>query len=366
MYMITNRKLKKDQGGFDIFTSKPSEEGPNELRLIKISKSSKDTKFEVLADELPTAKVKSLKNKFNLDIDELKPWYSSLEVACQVFENARKNKKHILLYVHGYNNDMKDVVETSLSLEKHYKDTIVIPFSWPAKGGGPISGTANYLDDKRDARVSSGALDRVIQKLQFYHELLTASSRRRLWKLAESKHGDNLMEVREDFVKRLSKECKVSLNLLCHSMGNYVLKHTTIPTQSRMRKLTFDNIALLAADTNNALHKTWVDTIPTKGSTYIIINEDDFALAWARRKPGEEQLARLGHYTKELDSNNALYIDVTDAKSVQNKHNYFVGEAVENNSKLLAIFNDIFCGRGAERRVSRLKYHSDANVYRIP
>ena len=135
-----------------------------------------------------------------------------MRIACELNVLARKKNKHLLLYVHGYNNDMPDVIGTCMALEKLY-NVIVVPFFWPANGGG-ASGAAAYVSDKRDARASADAL----------------RPRNRL---------------------------------------------------------------------------------------YVVINEDDFALKWSRRKPGDEQLARLGHYLKNLVARSAYYINVTNASWVK-------------------------------------------------
>ena len=43
--------------------------------------------------------------------------------------------KNLLLFVHGYNNDMTDVLNRAEKLEMNYGVEVVF-FSWPANGGG--------------------------------------------------------------------------------------------------------------------------------------------------------------------------------------------------------------------------------------
>ena len=57
---------------------------------------------------------------------------------------------------------MRDVMDAAFDLEKRY-EVEVIPFSWPANGGG-VGGKLSYLSDKRDARASAGALERASRK----------------------------------------------------------------------------------------------------------------------------------------------------------------------------------------------------------
>ena len=107
MYFITNRHFDSSKRGYDKFTKHPNEKGPNELQAVEIT-GVNPPQIKLLKDQLSTAEVKRFKTKFNLDIDENKPHYASLKVACNVFEQARKSCKNVLLYVHGYNNDIND------------------------------------------------------------------------------------------------------------------------------------------------------------------------------------------------------------------------------------------------------------------
>jgi len=221
MYVVTNRQIVKKEDDLSIFSKEPNAKGPNELRLVKITKSGKKYKAELLDNEISDARRKALVKKYKLDSDDSTTFYQSIDIASEFYVQAVKNKKHVLIFVHGYNNDMSDVITTAEKLEKLY-NVNVIPFSWPANGGGPVSGGSSYLSDKRDARVSTGAFDRFLEKLQVYHEMFTTVQRNKLWKVAKVKHPDNYEEARAEYAKLQAKECKISINLLCHSMGNYL------------------------------------------------------------------------------------------------------------------------------------------------
>lgn len=363
MYVVTNRKVNARKEGLDVFGNTPNTVGPNELRLVKVTKQGSHYITELLTDKLTQAEVRELKRRHALDIDEREDWYASLQVACDLMEQAAREKRHLLIYVHGYNNDMKDVLGTAETLEALY-NVIVLPFSWPANGGGAVSGTADYLDDKQDARVSMGALNRFFEKVQIYHEKLTEARREAFWQqaLAEDGGRGNREAIQARFTQLLAEDCKVTLNLICHSMGNYVLKYALQPSAAAAAKLIFDNVSLVAADTNNAAHETWVQRIQFRNRLYVVINENDFALAWSRRKPGEAQRARLGHYLKNLFAANARYIDITRAEGVGNAHGYFAGDPVARNPALKAVFSDVFEGGRAE---DRLAYAADINAYRL-
>ena len=261
----------------------------------------------------------------------------------------------------GYNNDMRDIIVTAEKLEKLY-NVNVNPFSWPANGGGPVSGAASYISDKRDARVSTGAFDRFVEKLQNYHEIFTLAQRGRLWKLARLEQPDNHEEARSHYARLQAKECKISINLLCHSMGNYLLKYATKPSGSLMRKLVFDNVCMVAADANSKNHRDWVEGMQSRSGIYVVINENDSALKWSRRKPGEEQLARLGQYLKELNAGNTSYLNIGCAPHVGDDHSYFKDRPVSDNAKLKAMFASLFEGRKPE---PKMRYRPDINAYEL-
>ena len=366
MYLITNRALKSDNkgkllGGLDAFGKNPNPEGPNELRLMRVTrKTNGDWSTQAIRDRLTRAQVKKLEEKFKLGIDTNKHWPGSLQVACELFRQARVQNRAILFFVHGYNNDVEDVIKAALQIEKLY-DVIVVPFTWPANGGGKISGTASYLSDKADARVSAGALNRAVGKIQQLHLMLTEARKELLFARAQKKHPDNGQDAQSHFVKLVEKDCAVTLNLLCHSMGNYVFKNTLKNGGNSTSKLVFDNICLVAADTNNKNHADWVGQLDVRKRVNIVINENDAALKVSRIKPGDEQLARLGHYTRQLNCPNAHYIDVTDAEHVGSEHTYFKGDATENES-LKFIFGEMFNGRPVEQH---LEFKPDSNSYKL-
>lgn len=361
MYVITNRRINTRKKGLQVFRSTPNARGPNELRLLRVTGSGKNAQAELLGDELSRTRVRELREQHNLQLDDSQPCYASLEVACELYQQARRAKKHILLFVHGYNNDVGDVLKAAAELERLY-NVIAVPFTWPANGGGALSGTAAYLDDKQDARTSVNALNNLVRKIAYYHDLLTRAGREEAMGRAEARHPDNPEAAREYYMKLMDRDCKVSVNLLCHSMGNYLLKYALKPANSSLAELVFDNVALVAADTNNEDHEEWVERIQARNRLYVVINEKDSALKWSRRKPGKQQLARLGHYLKNLHARNAHYLDVTGSREVGDEHSYFKGKPVDNNDKLAKMFQRVFEGGIAEQYMN---FEADSNAYSL-
>ena len=150
MYLITNREIDRKKKGLNKFGKNPNSDGPNTLRLMKVSASGRSWRVTEVIDKLPHETVKNLKAKYKLDIDLRAEWHGSLKVACELFEQARDQKKSILFFVHGYNNDVRDVIKAALEIERLY-EVIVVPFTWPANGGGLISGSPAYCSRQRNA-----------------------------------------------------------------------------------------------------------------------------------------------------------------------------------------------------------------------
>jgi len=360
VFVVTNRKINDSSTGVDKFGKTPNENGNNELRLARVTKRKNGYNVKFLDDKLDEGEARELINEFKLSLDPDQTQYASLKVACQTARHARDRKRHILIFVHGYNNDVRDVMNTAFDLEERY-EVEVIPFSWPANGGG-VGGKLSYLADKRDARASAGALERTLKKLHEYLMLISESNREELRRQAAKKHPDNAQRRDALYAELLRKECPFTVNGLFHSMGNYLYKQMLKSTITQGNNLIFDNVVLCQADTNNLGHPNWVDRISHNRRVFITINENDFALRLSRIKPGDAQRARLGHFIKRLDSRIAHYINLTDASWVQESHSPF-GEPAEKNEKLKEFFLKAFTGEPAEEL---LRFRAEGNWYEVP
>lgn len=363
MYLVTNRSVSNGTT-IRVFGDKPNAKGPNELRIVEVNEVNKKWKVSAIKDALTPAQVKKLAQDHHLTIDTSLPWHGSLEVACKLFTQASEENKAILFFVHGYNNDVSDVLRAAQQLEALY-DVIVVPFTWPANGGGAVSGTASYLSDKADARASSGAFNRFVGRIHYFHTLLSETNLLSIKNKVGAKYkgNKNPMAAAALYSELVSKVCNVKINLLCHSMGNYLLKHSLMTSDNVTSQLVFDNINLVAADTNNKHHANWADTIDVRNRIHVVINENDAALSASRVKPGKEQKARLGQYLKNLNSKHVVYIDVSEANEVGNKHSYYISDAATKNAELQAVFNDMFKGKSVEKR---LTYFAADNYFTLP
>lgn len=361
MFIVTNRNIERDKGKVEeVFSKRPNKLGPNELRVAQVRKRRNGWFAEVLDDELPEDVVGDLKKDLNLPLDLAEKHYVDLLVACRLVQQARREKRNILVFIHGYNNDVEEVLVRAEQLEKHY-DLIVLPFSWPANGGG-LKGLADYKDDKNDAKASTVALDRFLNFIDRNLMILSRNNLERLWSEANRRHPNDPEKRDSLYTKLVKRDCPFSINLMLHSMGNYLLKQMLKSTASRGTGLIFDNIVMAAADTNNLDHALWVDRIRFRRRLYITINEDDQALAASRMKWGQGQLARLGHVLTGLKASRAHYINFTDSPYVGNSHAYFEGNARARNDTVKKFFGLVLNGKAAD---PLLKYRADINCYEL-
>lgn len=310
MILITNRNIVREASVVEeSFGENFNEKGPDELRIAEVAKA---------------------KGKWKMNISkEQDKSFPSEKIFLKLQKNMAEKNRNCLFFVHGFNNDLEDVLERGLQFEKNFK-TEVVAFSWPANGGG-VRGAASYKSDKRDAKMSVNALDRCFEKLHQYLQ------------------------------KRQKTACSQSFNLMLHSMGNYLAKSLMLSSVYQNETLIFDNIIMACADVNNEGHADWVDRLAHRRRVYITINENDSALHLSRMKFGEQQQARLGHCAQNLRSKNAVYLDFTHAERVETSHAYFEGGPLKNPN-VKKVFDLICNGKKAERH---LNYDAHSRAYLV-
>ena len=357
MFLVTNRAVHPARKGLAKLGDTPNDKGPNELRLVEATKTGRNWRLDILPDQLDAR----LKKAVGL-ADETRTVYASEYAARQILQRVRKQKKNILFFVHGYNNDVEAVLNRAAGLARN-DGVEVIAFTWPANGGG-LRGLASYKADKRDARASVGALDHALARM---YELLNDFNARLLHDIQSEARREHPRdgEARDQYITRCLEDpergCPFTVNMLLHSMGNYLYKGLLQSSVYRRNLLLFDNIVMAAADVNNQGHAQWVDTIRCRKRIYITINEDDAALMASRMKVGESQRARLGHYPYNLTSRQAVYVDFTDGAYVGSAHAYFEGTPLRNH-KIRRFFKLAFNGHRAE---IDLRYEPARGMYKI-
>ena len=364
MFIVTNREV--DETSTDpatAFGSRPNPKGPNELRMAWAERVGRKWHLQVLPDEITDA----MATEVGLPLPSVlgQPVYASryLSRKLQRMVNPaafglRGTGRNVLFFVHGFNNDVPAVLDRAAHLAATY-GVEVVPFSWPANGGG-IKGVASYKSDKRDAMASIGALDRAIARLNELLQELHNDHVQRIEAEATRRFGNDAEKWDRFFSAQAHKWCPFTINMMLHSMGNYVFKHLMRSSSYRGDVLVFDNVVLVAADTNNADHAQWVDRIQCRGRIFVTINERDSALAASRMKLGEQQLARLGHCPHSLDARKAVYVDFTDQAYVGDSHAYFEGRPLQN-PRVKNFFHKALNGEFAD---AGLPFDSGRNMYK--
>lgn len=356
LYFVINRAIFESKPRLEKFGDSMNPSGPHELRIAQAwgdSEGKWDAK--ILKDKLSSVE----KKKFGITKEE--DGFRSRKVASDILKRLQSAPgKNRLLFVHGFNNNVEAVLDRAEKLGDLY-GVEVVPFTWPANGGG-AKGVVSYKSDKQDARASVGAFNRVLEKTR---ELLEDINRKRLAAIrlqARAEFRSDREAQDRFFVEQSQLGCPFKVSLLCHSMGNYLLKQFMSSSIYDGGRLLFDNVVLAAADTNNKGHAEWVDKINSRRRTYVVINEDDSALLASRVKSGDAQLARLGHYTRGLNAAHAVYVDFTDAPDMHDSHAYFEDVPVASRSgEVYDFFNEALNGGRAEHG---LHFHASENVYR--
>ncbi len=363
MFIVTNREVFADRHNLAAFGSKPNPKGPNELRLADARKTGGRWTIDILPDHIDPqqAHQEGLPVRFH-DDNGAPVFVASQLVARTLQKRLNRRKRHLVLFVHGFNNNLKDVLDRALGFEQNF-GVEVVAFSWPADGGG-LGGVASYLSDKRDAQASVGALSRVIGRIAEYLDEFNAQL---VADVEAEADADPDLSADGDawdahFTDRVRTSCPYRISLVMHSMGNYLFKHVQTSSATRIDRLVFDNVILAAADTNNQDHPDWVDTIQCRNRVFITINEDDKALLASRLKAGEQQKARLGHFPYNLHSERAVYVNFTSAAHVGDSHAYFEGTPLKND-RIKKFFTRAFNGERAEED---LKYDEARNLYFFP
>lgn len=324
MIIVTNRNLQPRKSATQRFGKDFNAEGPDELRLATATRSATGKwSVKILPDgsrrgnrRVPTSEV----------------------VFLDLQKRMRTQKRDALVFVHGFNNDFRSVLQRGWKIERDY-GVEVICFSWPADGNGgrgklrgTLGGTLAYKNDKNDAVRSVPAFNRTLQKLSGY-----------------------LGQYRDE-------RCDGRVTLLLHSMGNYLFKNLLKSAIYEGETEIFDNIVMCAADVNNEGHEEWVDRVQYRRRLYITINENDVALAASRLKFGAQQRARLGHFPRNLHSRKALYVDFTQGAHVENAHAYFEGNPARRNHHVRHFFRAALGGQRAEDGLVEVQ----PSLYRVP
>ena len=316
MIILTNRAINEEKSDHDMLGLDFNPRSPFELRLIRANKANGKWKLELLPEPEETEVVSGEKK-----------WPSHEE-----FLRIMKTKKDVVFFVHGNNQTPIKNLEKAHKIEKNFGVEVIV-FSWPSRP--PHEGIPLWEKKKRykiaikNAEISKVALDKSFEKLNDYLQLYS------------------------------TPDCTTSISLIVHSLGNYLFKSLIIsPEEYRNETSIFTNIILHQADTHANSHEKWVDEIAAGQRVYITINEHDSILKLSEKIHGKE---RVGNKDRGLNSNQAYYINLTNAPDVHKSHDIFVDEnLLESNTIIRTFFLQALKG---EKAHNFLTYNATRNFY---
>ncbi|MCI5107106.1 MAG: alpha/beta hydrolase [Pseudomonadales bacterium] len=184
----------------------------------------------------------------------------------------------LLLYIHGFNNNMEEQVfrnaeKLQALLDKEDKDRVrVIPLIWPCDDDSIVAIADDYWDDRRAADASANGFARLLGKFD-------------AWRRQQAQQQD---------------PCYRRINLLAHSMGNRVLRGAlnewAIKESGGQMPSIFRNVFMAAPDIKNeALEKNGDGQfIPDSArNVFVYYAYDDFAMPASKvANVGEKTLSR--------------------------------------------------------------------------
>ncbi|MEM9807093.1 MAG: alpha/beta hydrolase [Cyanobacteria bacterium P01_D01_bin.56] len=298
--VISNRNVNEGATNESLFGERTNTKGIDEIRLAKatFNEGQKQWTLELIPEPAtPTSENRPSRALFQEVIQGIK---------------AQQYKSDWVFYIHGFNQSFKKTLDASYEIAQKYKVEVIV-FSWAANPGGWVN--AEYRRARQAAKASANAIDRTLEFL-----------------------GDYLRERPQEEIE----QCNVRLNLLIHSLGNYLVEQFVRSPVFSGETRIFDNIIFHQADVDNRRHKFWMNRVQYGRRLYITINENDRVLK------GSDLInpARLGNTSEDLTSERAIYIDFTDGDNVGREHNFFIGN--HGNKTIEQFFQRVLTSRRGE------------------
>lgn len=239
-----------------------------------------------------------------LSVDAGKQVYGSRKVFAEL-KAAMTAGSDTLVFIHGYNVSFREALGSGFALREAYggaRPLNVVVFSWPSDGS--MMPLLAYRDDRTDARLSAAAFARGLAKL-----------------------NDLLKDIARD------EACGGRIHLMCHSMGNYVLRggiQAVIKSLGGLPRL-FDEIFLMAADEDHDAfeleHK--LQPLPELGrAVHVYFNRGDTALVISdKTKSNPTRLGSHGPRAPLAVPGNVDIIDCSEVVGGLVEHDYFLTDA---------------------------------------
>lgn len=258
-----------------------------------------------------------------------------------------------LVFIHGFNVSFEAALESAGLMQDRYSALSngkyipnVFVFSWPSDGCiinvSASGGLSGYANDRHDAEASGYAFARGLMKLS-------------------------------GFLRGTSKgeACKQKVNLIAHSMGNYVLRHALQQANKiadgKSLSRIFDNIILTAADEDNDAFEFdyKLATLPDLAQRITVyFNGGDLALKISDYAKGNPD--RLGHDGPNKPHQIPAKVVLVDASGVifgltsDDYHSYHV-----YNDKVATDIISILQGESSESKNLFRSYVPHANKFKL-
>ncbi|NOT81006.1 MAG: alpha/beta hydrolase [Bacteriovoracaceae bacterium] len=254
-----------------------------------------------------------------LHVNDIDKAYNVLDAYHLLEEFTNKYpEKNILFYVHGRKKDIEDEKARMAKLEKYY-NVKVLMFHWNSY-------------DKFLNRPTKNAEEASLELFEAFQLI-----------------RDFKRNHPEFFAER-------SINLLCHSMGNLVLKYTIEKYFDEFEQdEIFTNYVGNAPDVPLKDHRTWLSQFKMAQNNYIMMNNQDFVLTFSYLLDVFNK--DLFHYRLGLGFENYLgrrdqektklvpFVNYVDLSKVLKKdHGYFA----YSDRAITEVFNQILNGNPIE------------------
>lgn len=319
VYFGTNRRPNRKQNPTD-FTGEFSPEGLADLRF---GRAEFDPARDVVRSievfhETPSGTV-----------------LGSVQLMGSLQERMRKNQADAMIFIHGFNVSFQDALRSAARLQAAYstpdRPLEVVAFSWPSDGSA-----THYPSDRHDAKASGLAIARGLGKLvRFLHALDAENA------------------------------CQRKLFLVCHSMGNYVLRSAVSELIKMHRTLprVFAEVVLAAADEDDDTfeldHKlARLPELTDRVSVYF--NRGDRALTASDYLKGNpDRLGSDGPRKPRAVHAKISLVDCSDVVGGLLEHDYFI-----SSPRVIADIRPVLLGVNSEQVPGR-EYVLQSNRYRL-
>lgn len=218
--------------------------------------------------------------------------------------------RDVIIFVHGYSVSWKDAVVSALQLQEminrrsargNGKPALVVLFTWPSDGK-KLPWTS-YRSDRSEAAASGYALGRALLKMRDYLASLTPK-----------------------------EYCGRDLNLLCHSMGNFLLENAlhrmSLHAAGRTLPTILDQVFLCSPDVDdNAFEQGNPLSRLTEicHGVHVYFNKGDTALHISDRTKGNpDRLGNHGVARPALLHRKVRMIDCSPVVGGFTEHSYYM------------------------------------------